>query len=217
MVGLDDDGRKVHRSEIGAARAINAGMTRRARWFVRVAFVVVAGAATAAVAAGGPGGAAAKSAGRYACIATANDAELNVDLASGEGGGAWPSQITLTVMGGATEISGSVYDVERATAKKPKPPLLRLKPKTLTAAQRAEMLDGLAAALTRPEEAPDCPVSTVQSAKLSWSCKSGSGATSTSGDMSFEGDRCASGKKGYTHAVGVADWAVALFKRLGAR
>jgi hypothetical protein len=187
-------------------------MKRRARWFVGLALVGGAGSATAAAAAGG----AAKSAGRYACVATANDAELNVDLGSGEGG-AWQSQITLTVMGGAAEISGSVYDVERLTPKKQKPPLLRLKPKTLIAAQRAELLDGLAAALTRPEEAPDCPVSTVQSAKLSWSCKSASGATSTSGDMSFEGDRCPSGKKGYTHAVGVADWAVALFKRLGAR
>jgi hypothetical protein len=195
-------------------------MKRRARWFVRLAFVVVAGAAAAAVAAGEAGGAAGKSAGRYACVGTANDAEMNVDLGSGEGG-AWQSQITLTVMGGNAEISGSVYDVERLTAKRAgknqKPPLLRLKPKTLTVKQQAEMLEGLAAAINRPEEAPDCPVSTVQSAKLSWSCKSASGATSTAGDMSFEGDRCPSGKKGYTHAVGVADWAVALFKRLGAR
>jgi hypothetical protein len=189
---------------------------RRARWFVGLAFVGIAGAATAAAGAGGTGDASSKSVGRYACIATANDAELGVDLGAGEGG-VWQGQITVTVMGGTAEISGSVYDVDRLTAKKHKPPLLKLKPKTLTAAQRAELLDGLAAALTRPEEAPDCPVSTVQSAKLSWSCKSASGATSTSGDMSFEGDRCPSGKKGYTHAVGVADWAVALFKRLGAR
>ena len=183
-------------------------MTPGVRW---LAFVVVAGAATAAAAAGSTS---AKPAGRYACVATANDAELKVDLGAGEGG-VWQSEITVTVMGGTAEITGTVYDVERMTAKKKKPPQLKLKPKILTAAQKADMLDGLAAALNRPEEAPDCPVSTVQSAKLSWSCKSASGATSTAGDMSFEGDRCPpTTKQGYTHAVGVADWAVALFKRL---
>jgi len=185
-------------------------MTPGVRW---LAFVVVAGAATAAAAAGSTS---AKPAGRYACVATANDAELKVDLGAGEGG-VWQSEITVTVMGGTAEVTGTVYDVDRMTAKKKKPPQLKLKPKILTAAQKAELLDKLAEAINRPEEAPDCPVSSVQSAKLSWSCKSESGATSTAGDMSFEGDRCPPPGKGYTHAVGVADWAVALFKRLGAR
>ena len=139
-----------------------------------------------------------------------------MDLGSGEGG-VWASEITLTVMGGTAEISGTVYDVDKLTAKEAQAAAAATETENARRRPAEGAARGLSAAINRPEQAPDCPVSTVQTAKLSWSCKSASGNTSSSGDMSFESDRCPSTGKGSTHAIGIADWAVAAFKRLGAR
>ena len=74
---------------------------RRYGWLAVLAFTAVAGPASG------------ESAGRYACVGTATDAALNVDLGSGEGG-VWQSAITLMVTGGTGEISGTVYDVDKS-------------------------------------------------------------------------------------------------------
>ena len=201
-------------------------MKRGARWFGGLVFTLVAGAASANVSAGGTESAPPTSAGRYACVGTASDAELRVDLGNGDRG-VWASEITVTVTDGNAAISGTVYDVDKLTGedrksprKSPrKPPQLHLKPKTLAADQVKQLLQGLSEALGRSEQEPSCPIAAVQTAKVSWSCKGANGNTSTSsgGDMSFEGDRCPTKEQGYTHATGIAQWAAAAFKRLGAR
>jgi hypothetical protein len=90
-----------------------------------------------------------------------------------------------------------------------------LKTKLLDGGQRTELLQGLETALKKPEEKVDCPVSTPQNVKLSWVCVDGE--TRTAGNLSLESERCPAKTKGYTRAVGVADWAVTSLKRYGAR
>jgi hypothetical protein len=165
-----------------------------------------------ATAAPAPGSAAA-AAPRYACLETATEAELRVDLGGGEGG-AWRGDLTLTILGGGGELAGTVFDMAKVTAKGRKPPKLKLKAKEISEAQLKDILRGLTDAVTKAEEGMDCDSPVPHSAKLSWSCANG--AIKTGGEQSFEGDRCGKAK-GYARAVGISDWAVAALKRHGGR
>ena len=171
-----------------------------------LAFGVVGGMAS------GEGGGA--GAPRYACVETATEAELRVDLGSGEGG-AWRGDLTLTILGGMSELGGTVFDTSKLGAKAKKPTKVKLKPKEISDAQRAALFKDLAAAVNRPEQGMDCESPVPHSVKLSWSCANG--AFKTGGDVSFEGDRCAGKTGGYARAVGITDWAAALLRRHGGR
>ncbi len=173
--------------------------------------VVMAAAAAAAADGASTGSAAAP---RFACIETAAEAELRLDLGAGEGG-VWRGELTLTTVAGTSELGGTAYDMSKAGAKGRKPPKLRLKPKPVSDAQRAEALQALTIAAARPEQGMDCDSPVPQSVKLSWTCASGN--QKTGGELSFEGDRCGPKTTGYVRAVGIADWAATLLKRHGAR
>jgi hypothetical protein len=157
-------------------------------------------------------------AGGLACLETATEGQLDVELCEGDIG-FWRKDLSLKIHKGIGELSGVFDDLDsvaKQTSKRRDAPRLRLKGKALNAGQRAELLKGLRVAIDRPEERHRCWSSGSQTAKLTWTC---AGPGAKSGSLSFDGDQCVSWEKGdgYTKAFGVTDWAVAELRRHGAR
>jgi hypothetical protein len=154
-------------------------------------------------------------ASRFACLDTASDGDLRVELANGDGADSWQGYLQVSFGSNGTELSGALYDVARLKPKQKQPPQLRLKVKALTDAQRAALLQGLAAAVNRPDEELDCLSPLEALAQLTWSCARTNARNG--GNLAFKSTACVPKAKAYTRATGIADWAVALFKRHGAR
>jgi hypothetical protein len=189
-------------------------MKRGTRLLAALAFTAMAGVAVA-TASGQEGSAPATSnGGRIACLDAATEGELAVELEGGENG-SWKGELILSINDSGVDLDGGVYDLSKLNAKRPNPPRLRLKAKPINDAQRAELLRGLAAAMDKPEQQVDCHGAGTQRATVKWSC--GRPSVEKGGSVSFDSDFCVPRPKGYARALGISDWAVALFRRLGAR
>jgi hypothetical protein len=160
--------------------------------------------------------AASQPASRFACLETTNGGDLRVELAHGDGDASWQGYLQILFGNGDAELSGALYDVGRLKPKqKQPPPQLRLKVKALTDAQRAALLQGLAAAVNRPDEELECLSPLEATATLTWSCARQNARNV--GNLAYKSTACVPKAKAYTRATGIADWAVAVLKRHGGR